>query len=46
MRIFKNCREDASESGMRNLKLQEVDEWLWKADFTGRKEGLQWMKMN
>ena len=24
---------------MRNLKLQEVDEWLWKADFTGRKEG-------
>ena len=45
-RIFKNCREDASESGMRNLKLQEVDEWLWKADFTGRKEGLQWTKMN
>ena len=43
---YKNCREDASESGMRNLKLQEVDEWLWKADFTGRKEGLQWMKMN
>ena len=31
---------------MRNLMLQEVDEWLWKADFTGRKEGLQWMKMN
>ena len=31
---------------MRNLKLQEVDEGLWKADFTGRKEGLQWTKMN
>lgn len=31
---------------MRNLKLQEADERLWKADFTGRKEGLQWTKMN
>lgn len=31
---------------MRNLKLQEADEWLWKADFTDRKGGLQWTKMN
>lgn len=31
---------------MKKLKLQDADECLWKADFTGRKEGLQWTKMN
>lgn len=30
---------------MKNLKLQDANECL-VADFTGRKEGLQWMKMN
>lgn len=31
---------------MKILKLQDANECLASADFTGRKEGLQWMKMN
>lgn len=31
---------------MRKLKLQDANECLGEADFTGRKEGLQWTKMN
>lgn len=31
---------------MRKLKLQDANECLGEADFIGRKEELQWMKMN